>query len=313
MMCRCLGDVVGCLAVPSMAIQWCQVALLMSRRVLRWCFGCFGGVTVMSRSCVSAALLMYPWCFNDFSVVSHWCQRCFGDVSVLFWCFAMSRVCGWLDVSVVMSRCCFEGVGKKPFVDSEFKFVYSVWPSEVGCIVERFAVTWRVGSFDCSSWCTQTDVNSKCDKGVYYIPSFIYFGVDLADERRRLLDLRFANDILLFVGPAEQLPYLLDKLVTSLGKALGKAAAGINFAPGVSAMFPWGLGCVGWCVIGVPVLSRGWFGDMPVLSLDTPWCLNGVSVFCYVVDRAVGWVFPAAFCPRWLLTGEVLRPPACRL
>ena len=62
--------------------------------------------------------------------------------------------------------------------------------------------------------------------------------MDLADERPRLLDLRFANDILLFVGPAEQLPYLLDKLVASLGKALGKAAAGINFASGVSAMFP---------------------------------------------------------------------------
>ena len=33
-----------------------------------------------------------------------------------------------------------------------------------------------------------------------------------------LLDLRFADDILLFAGSAEQLGYMLDKLVTSLEK-----------------------------------------------------------------------------------------------
>ena len=43
-------------------------------------------------------------------------------------------------------------------------------------------------------------------------------GVDLGDGGPPLLDLRFADDILLFAGSAEQLGYMLDKLVTSLGK-----------------------------------------------------------------------------------------------
>ena len=43
-------------------------------------------------------------------------------------------------------------------------------------------------------------------------------GLDLGDGGPPLLDLRFADDILLFAGPAEQLGYMLDKLVTSLGK-----------------------------------------------------------------------------------------------
>ena len=43
-------------------------------------------------------------------------------------------------------------------------------------------------------------------------------GLDLGDGGPPLLDLRFADDILLFAGSAEQLGYMLDKLVTSLGK-----------------------------------------------------------------------------------------------
>ena len=43
-------------------------------------------------------------------------------------------------------------------------------------------------------------------------------GLDLGDGGPPLLDLRFADDILLFAGSAEQLGFLLDKLVTSLEK-----------------------------------------------------------------------------------------------
>ena len=43
-------------------------------------------------------------------------------------------------------------------------------------------------------------------------------GLDLGDGGPPLLDLRFADDILLFAGSAEQLGYMLDKLVTLLGK-----------------------------------------------------------------------------------------------
>ena len=43
-------------------------------------------------------------------------------------------------------------------------------------------------------------------------------GLDLGDGGPPLLDLRFADDILLFAGYAEQLGYMLDELVTSLGK-----------------------------------------------------------------------------------------------
>ena len=43
-------------------------------------------------------------------------------------------------------------------------------------------------------------------------------GLDLGDGGPPLLDLRFADDILLFAESAEQLGYMLDKLVTSLGK-----------------------------------------------------------------------------------------------
>ena len=43
-------------------------------------------------------------------------------------------------------------------------------------------------------------------------------GLDLGDGGPPLLDLRFADDILSFAGSAEQLGYMLDKLVTSLGK-----------------------------------------------------------------------------------------------
>ena len=43
-------------------------------------------------------------------------------------------------------------------------------------------------------------------------------GLDLGDGGPPLLDLRFAVRILLFAGSAEQLGYMLDKLVTSLGK-----------------------------------------------------------------------------------------------
>ena len=44
-------------------------------------------------------------------------------------------------------------------------------------------------------------------------------GLDLGDGGPPLLDLHFADDILLFVGSSEKLGYLFDKLVTSLGKA----------------------------------------------------------------------------------------------
>ena len=43
-------------------------------------------------------------------------------------------------------------------------------------------------------------------------------GLDLGDGGPPVLDLRFADDILLFAGSAEQLGYMLDKLVTSLEK-----------------------------------------------------------------------------------------------
>ena len=43
-------------------------------------------------------------------------------------------------------------------------------------------------------------------------------GSDLGDGGPPLLDFRFADDILLFAGSAEQLGYMLDKLVTSLEK-----------------------------------------------------------------------------------------------
>ena len=43
-------------------------------------------------------------------------------------------------------------------------------------------------------------------------------GLDLGDGGPPLLDLRFADDILLFAGSAERLGYMLDKLVTSPGK-----------------------------------------------------------------------------------------------
>ena len=43
-------------------------------------------------------------------------------------------------------------------------------------------------------------------------------GLDVGDGGPPLLDLRFADDILLFAGSAEQLGYMLDKLVTSLEK-----------------------------------------------------------------------------------------------
>ena len=43
-------------------------------------------------------------------------------------------------------------------------------------------------------------------------------GLDLGDGGPPLLDLRFVDDILLFPGSAEQLGYMLDELVTSLGK-----------------------------------------------------------------------------------------------
>ena len=51
-------------------------------------------------------------------------------------------------------------------------------------------------------------------------------GLDLGDGGPPLLDLRFADDILLFAGSAEQLGYMLDKLVTSLGKVGLKLNAG---------------------------------------------------------------------------------------
>ena len=44
-------------------------------------------------------------------------------------------------------------------------------------------------------------------------------GLDLGDGGAPLLDLRFVDDILLFAGSAEQLGYMLGKLVISLGKA----------------------------------------------------------------------------------------------
>ena len=43
-------------------------------------------------------------------------------------------------------------------------------------------------------------------------------GLDLRDGGPPLLDLRFADDILLFARFAEQLGYVIDKFVTSLGK-----------------------------------------------------------------------------------------------
>ena len=43
-------------------------------------------------------------------------------------------------------------------------------------------------------------------------------GLELGDGGPPLLDLRFADDILSFAGSAEQLGYMLDKLVTSLGE-----------------------------------------------------------------------------------------------
>ena len=43
-------------------------------------------------------------------------------------------------------------------------------------------------------------------------------GLDLGDGGPPLLAFRFADDILLFAGSAEQLGYMLRKLVTSLGK-----------------------------------------------------------------------------------------------
>ena len=43
-------------------------------------------------------------------------------------------------------------------------------------------------------------------------------GLDLGDGGPPLLDLRFADNILLFARSAEQLGYMLDKLVTSLEK-----------------------------------------------------------------------------------------------
>ena len=43
-------------------------------------------------------------------------------------------------------------------------------------------------------------------------------GLDLRDGGPPLLDLRVADDILLFAETAEQLCYMLDTLVTSLGK-----------------------------------------------------------------------------------------------
>ena len=43
-------------------------------------------------------------------------------------------------------------------------------------------------------------------------------GLDLGHGGPPLLDLRFADDILLFAGSAEQLGHMLDKLVTSLEK-----------------------------------------------------------------------------------------------
>ena len=43
-------------------------------------------------------------------------------------------------------------------------------------------------------------------------------GLDLGDGGPPLLDLRFADDILLFAGSVEQFGYIMpDKLVTSLG------------------------------------------------------------------------------------------------
>ena len=41
---------------------------------------------------------------------------------------------------------------------------------------------------------------------------------DLGDGGPPLLDLRFADDMLLFAGSAEQFGYMLHKLMTSLGK-----------------------------------------------------------------------------------------------
>ena len=50
-------------------------------------------------------------------------------------------------------------------------------------------------------------------------------GLSLGDGGPPLLDLRFADDIVLFAGSAEQLSYMLDKLVTSLGKGSFKLNA----------------------------------------------------------------------------------------
>ena len=50
-------------------------------------------------------------------------------------------------------------------------------------------------------------------------PDVLHNGLDLGDGGPPLVDLRFADDILLFAGSAGQLGYMLDRLGTSLGKA----------------------------------------------------------------------------------------------
>ena len=70
-----------------------------------------------------------------------------------------------------------------------------------GCVLSPrlfcSVVQWAVGAWRC-------DVSNK--------------GWDVGEGRLPVLDLRHADDILLFAGSAEQLCYMLDKLMISLGK-----------------------------------------------------------------------------------------------
>ena len=79
-------------------------------------------------------------------------------------------------------------------------------------------------------------------------------GLDLGNGGPPLLDLRFADDILLFAGSAEQLGYTLDKLVTSLEKVGLKLNAAKTKALTTQAQPPKTLTTRAGCSVGPVVI-----------------------------------------------------------
>ena len=101
-------------------------------------------------------------------------------------------------------------------------------------------------------------------------------GVDFQDGMRTLLDLRFADDIFLFVKTFEETKFLLDELMTCL------AEVGLQWTTEIFYSSSWeNMVC---CMPGTILDSCEWFRSSDAIILNRFWiapmCILHGNVFC---------------------------------